>query len=152
MFHLIPSPLHRLALRIAHGLRKRWWRWTGARLVGCSVVAMDERGHVMLVRHSYGSDKWTFPSGAVRRGEDPLAAALREFAEEVGCTLVDHRAVASLEQSLHGARNLVHVFTGRISGDPRVDGRELIELAFYARDALPDWTDRRVIEVLELID
>jgi 8-oxo-dGTP pyrophosphatase MutT (NUDIX family) len=152
MFHLIPPQLHRFALRTAHALRKRWWRWTGARLVGCSVVAMDARGHVMLVRHSYGSDKWTFPSGAVRRGEDPLTAALREFTEEVGCTLVEHRAVASLEQSLHGARNLVHVFTGRISGDPRVDGRELVELAFYPRDALPDLIDWRVIEVLDLID
>lgn len=152
MFRLIPPPLHRLALRIAHDLRKRWWRLTGARLVGCSVIAVDERGHVMLVRHSYGSDKWTFPSGAVRRGEDPLRAALREFAEEVGATLEDHRAVASLEQRLHGASNLVHVFTGRICGNPVVDGRELIELCFFPRDALPERIDRRVIEVLELID
>lgn len=153
MLHLIiPRPVHRLALRLAHGVRKRWWRLTGARLTGCCIVAFDDQGQVMLVRHSYGSDAWTFPSGAVRRREDPLAAALREFSEEVGCTIVGHRAVATLEESLHGARNRLHVYTGRISGEPSVDGRELIELRFFARDDLPVGTDRRVSKILPLID
>ena len=152
MFHLIPPPVHRLALRIVHALRKRWWGLTGARLTGCSVVVVDDRGHVMLVRHSYGSDAWTFPSGAVRRGEEPLRAALRELSEEAGCTIEDHRAVVSLELPLHGARNLVHFFTGRVVGNPRVDGRELLELAFFSPHELPERIDRRVLEVLPLID
>jgi len=32
---------------------------------------------------------WTIPKGLVEEGEDPLAAALREFEEETGCSLAE---------------------------------------------------------------
>ncbi|MDN0194306.1 NUDIX hydrolase [Streptomyces sp. S.PNR 29] len=33
-------------------------------------------------------DDWSWPKGKVKRGEDPRAGALREVAEETGCTAV----------------------------------------------------------------
>ena len=75
MLHLIPAPAHRTVLRIAHGLRLRWWRMRKPRLAGCRVLALDREDRVLLVRHSYGSGKWMPPGGGLTRGEDALAAA-----------------------------------------------------------------------------
>ena len=77
------------------------------------------------------------PGGGVDRGEEPLAAALRELAEEVGLDLHGARLIAMFEDNLHGAGNAVHIITGRVNGPARPDGREIIEAGFFAMDALP---------------
>jgi ADP-ribose pyrophosphatase len=52
-----------------------------------SIVPIDTDGHVYLVRqwrYPWGCNSWEIPSGGAEPGEDPLAAAQRELAEEVG--------------------------------------------------------------------
>jgi 8-oxo-dGTP pyrophosphatase MutT (NUDIX family) len=52
--------------------------------VGAAAI-VEQGGQVVLVRHSYKSG-WLFPGGAVKRGEMPAAALLRELEEEIGLT------------------------------------------------------------------
>lgn len=137
MLYLIPAPIHRSALRLADALRKRWWRLRKPLLIGCRVIAFDEVGRIMLIRHSYGSDSWMLPGGGIGRGEEPILGAMREFAEETGCILVDARLVTITEDPLHGATNRVHVVCGTAKGAPKPDGREIVALGFHAPDALP---------------
>lgn len=137
MLRLIPAPAHRGALRLAHRLRLIWWRVRKPRLEGCRVLAFDGEDRLLLVRHAYGSGRWMLPGGGLGRGEEPVAAALREFAEEVGCGLAEARLLEVLEEPLSGATNRVHVVTGRIDGTPRPDGREIVALACFAATALP---------------
>ncbi len=137
MFRLIPAPAHRQALRIAHRLRLLWWRIRKPRLDGCRVLAFDAQGRVLVVRHAYGSRRWMLPGGGIGRGERPLAAACREFAEETGCVLSAARLLEVLEEPLSGATNRVHVVTGRFVGEPRPDGREIAALACFAPADLP---------------
>lgn len=134
----IPRPLHRLAYRLAHRLRRIWWRVARPRVSGCRVLAFDDADRVLLVRHSYGTGNWMAPGGGLKRGEDPLRAAARELREECGCDLVEAWQVALVEESLQGATNVVHVLAGRAVGQPEPDGRELIALGFFAADALPE--------------
>lgn len=133
----VPPPLHRIGLRIAHAVRKRWWRLARPRLEGCRVLAIDEHGRVLLIRHSYGSGLWLPPGGGVKRGEDALVTGRRELREETGCDLLEAREVGLLEEPLHGAANRVHIIAGRAVGTPRADEREVIAAAFFAPDALP---------------
>lgn len=133
----IPPPLHRIGLRLAHAVRKRWWRLARPRLEGCRVIAIDADGRVLLIRHSYGSRLWLPPGGGVKRGEDAVATGRRELREETGCDLLDAREVGLQEQSLHGAANRVHIIAGRAMGTPRADEREVIDAVFFAPDALP---------------
>jgi ADP-ribose pyrophosphatase YjhB (NUDIX family) len=138
MLHLIPAPLHRLALRVAHRLRKPWRRLTGTAGGGVSVIGADGDGRVLLVRHGYGSGKWSLPGGGLGKGEDPEACARREMREELGCELEDVVLVASFEETHYGAVHRAYVFTARFSGEPRPDGREVMEARWFARDALPE--------------
>lgn len=137
MLHLIPKPLHRLGYRLAHWLRKRWFRLRGGEVHGCSVIARDDAGRVLLVRHSYGPALWAFPGGGIGKGEDPNDAARREFAEELRCDLRELELLGTLTESYLGASNVVRVFTAFAAGEPKPDGREILAAQFFAIDELP---------------
>ncbi len=102
------------------------------------MIARDSAGRVLLIRHSYGSGNWMLPGGGIARRETPLAAALRELAEETGLKLSQPRCLMVLEEALYGTVNRVHMFIGETGGDPRCDGREVIEARFFTPEALPD--------------
>jgi 8-oxo-dGTP pyrophosphatase MutT (NUDIX family) len=152
MLHLIPAPLHRAGLRLAHFLRKIWWRLARPALSGVTVIALDDAGRVLLVRHSYGKGWWTLPGGGLHAGEDPLAAALRELAEEVGCVLAAPVSLGTHRSTIHGAPVTRHVFAGKALGTPLPDGREVAEARFFERDALPEPRNGFVGECLALLD
>ncbi len=137
MLQLIPRPAHRAALTIAHRLRQAWWRLRKPALTGCRVLAFDDRGRVLMVRHSYGSGRWMLPGGGVRTGEDPLAAAVREFREEVSCGLSRAAVFGTVDEPLSGTTNHVHLVCGLADGDVQADGREIIEARFFAATAIP---------------
>lgn len=138
MLHLIPASLHRLAYRIAHALRKCWWRIARPRLYGVRVLAIDPEGRVLLVRHSYGSGRWSPPGGGMRKGEDACVAGLRELREETGCTIDGIYEIAVVEERLHGTANVVRIVGGPVVGTPHANLREIVETRFCALDALPE--------------
>ncbi|WEK47988.1 MAG: NUDIX domain-containing protein [Candidatus Andeanibacterium colombiense] len=148
---LVPAPLHRAALRLAHRLRKLWWRTGVPRLAGVVVLARDPAGRVLLVRHSYGAGMWTLPGGGLHRGEDPARAAAREFAEELRCATGPLTLLEIHEGTLHGAPNRLHVFTCVTAETPAPDGREILEARFFAVDALPQNRGGRVALGLALL-
>lgn len=149
MLHLIPPGLHRAGLRAAHRLRLVWWRVRRPTLQGCRVLVFDDQARVLLVRHGYGSGSWMLPGGGISRRETPSVAAARELAEETGCRLLDPRVVAVIEEPLSGARNRVHLITGRTAGQARPDGREIIELGWFAHDRLPGNLSPRLVGQLD---
>jgi len=126
MLHLIPPPLHRLLYRLAHRARRKWLCWFKPELHGCAVILRDGEGRVLLVRHPYGADVWALPGGGMRKGEDPLLAAHREIGEELGCSIEQPKLLGLLEETFLGARNTVHVFSGRPGSPPTPDMREII--------------------------
>ncbi|WP_054530853.1 NUDIX domain-containing protein [Erythrobacter sp. SG61-1L] len=137
MLHLIPAPLHRAGLRLAHEMRKAWWRLARPQLTGVNVVVLNDAGEVLLVRHAYGSGKWTLPGGGLGRGELPEPGARREIAEELGREALDLLALGVNRRILHGAPCASHIYSARLNGDPRPDRREIAEARFFASDALP---------------
>ncbi|WP_395330861.1 NUDIX domain-containing protein [Novosphingobium sp. BL-8H] len=114
------------------------WRVRRPRLEGVRVLAFDPAGRLLLLRHSYGSGKWMPPGGGMNRDEDALAAGKREFEEETGRPLLDGRELLAVDEDLQGASNRVHMVVGRVEGTPRWDGREIVEIALFPLDALPE--------------
>ncbi len=150
MLRLIPAPLHRVALRLAHAMRKRWWRWRRPELEAAAVLAFDLADRVLLVRLSYGSGMWTLPTGGVDRGETPEQAARRELREEAGCSAQAMRALGVDEGMLHGATHRVHVFASSVREPVAADGREVIEARFFPLGALPDPVSGATVRRLEM--
>ena len=138
MLSRFPVPVHRAALKLAHALRLAWWSVRRPQVRGCNAIVVNPAGEVLLVRHSYHSPtRWMLPGGGIGRRESPEQAAVREVAEEAGCRIVNPRCFAVETVPLAGARNHIHLVWGDTSDQPVADGREIVEAAFFAPDALP---------------
>jgi 8-oxo-dGTP pyrophosphatase MutT (NUDIX family) len=138
MLHLIPRPLHRALLRVAHRLRQRWRSVFKLPIEGVSVLVSDLDGRLLMVRHSYGSGAWLLPGGGMKRGESPEDAARREIAEELGCRIESVRVIETIAEVISGAPHTAHLVAARTLDRPRPDGREVIEARFFPSHSLPE--------------
>ena len=108
--------------------------------VGSICVIERDDGAVLLVRLSY-RNSWGLPGGLLKRGETPEQAALREVKEEstldvqlVGDPAVVVDSVAQRVDVVYRARPAPGV-------DPhgaRASSPEIVEVAWFPEDALPD--------------
>lgn len=147
---LLPAPLHRALLPLAHALRHRWRLLRKTPIAGVSVIVTNLTGDVLLLKHSYGPDVWSLPGGGLGRGEEPLAAARREVREELGVDLARLEPVGTLEEVLSGSPHTAHIFTGVCDRQPKPDRREVTEARFFPSHSLPEplgETTRRRIAV-----
>lgn len=138
MLGLIPAPVHRALMPLAHALRHRWRRWRKRPIAGVSVIVTNLTGDVLLLKHSYGPDVWSLPGGGLARGEDPVAAARREVFEELGVELARIDPVARLDEILSGSPHTAHIFAAVCDRQPAPDRREVIEARFFPSHSLPE--------------
>jgi 8-oxo-dGTP pyrophosphatase MutT (NUDIX family) len=80
---LPPRPVLRLLMTAMQRLRRGYWFMARPKAFGVHAVPMTPAGKVVLVRHTYAKG-WRLPGGGIGRGEEPLAAILRELEEEIG--------------------------------------------------------------------
>lgn len=138
MFHLIPAPLHRLALNLAYRLRRQFRRVFKPDLCGVSLVLCNDAGRVLLVRHSYGPSGWALPGGGIGRDEDPAEGARREMREELGCELENLVLRKTFSEVISGAQHTGHLFEAQPDREPVVDRRELEEARWFAVEELAE--------------
>jgi len=82
-----------------------------------AVVPLDEDDRVVLIhqyRHPVGRRLWELPAGLLDvQGEDPLAAAQRELAEEVGLTATEWSVLVDVDTSPGFSDESIRVFLAR---------------------------------------
>jgi ADP-ribose pyrophosphatase YjhB (NUDIX family) len=137
MQRLLPAGLHRALYRVAYRLRGGLRRRFRIPIYGVSAILRDAEGRVLLVRHSYGPDSWALPGGGHRRAEDPELAVRLEIREELGIGIEALEAIATLQETISGAPHTASLFAGIVTGEPRPDGREVIEARFFAYSEMP---------------
>jgi ADP-ribose pyrophosphatase YjhB (NUDIX family) len=139
--------LGRLAIRTAARLR-------APVSLGVRLLALNDRGEVLLVRHSY-LPGLALPGGGVEPGETAREAVMREAREEAGLEFAAPPVLFHLylNRALEN-RDHVALFVARDVRQPRPPARsaEILWAGFHAPDALPaDATPavrRRIAEVL----
>ena len=98
-----------------------------------AIVAVDARDNVLLVRQlrePTRKELLELPAGTLDEGEEPLATARRELAEETGFHGGEWRHVASFWTTPGFCRELMHVFVaaGVEEGEQQLEDDESIEL------------------------
>lgn len=108
--------------------------------VAVGTIIRNDEDHIVLVRRAIepGYGKWVFPGGYVDRGEEVLAAAIREAREEAG---VDVRIDGLLDvYSYAGRAPIVIVYEATIVGGTLACDDEGLEVRLFHPDAIP-WTE-----------
>jgi 8-oxo-dGTP pyrophosphatase MutT (NUDIX family) len=79
-----------------------------------AIVALDDEGRVLLIqqyRHPIRHRDWELPAGLLDvEGEEPLAAARRELAEEADLVAADWEPLVSSWTTPGGNDELIHLF------------------------------------------
>jgi 8-oxo-dGTP pyrophosphatase MutT (NUDIX family) len=129
--------LRRTAYRIAYRLLSLVALVRAPRGPGVKAVLLC-RGEVLLVRHSYGPDRWELPGGGVRRREEPAAALARELHEELGLNVEGAVALGSLPGAGRMRRYRTHIYRVDLE-EPRVRPNpvEIAEAAWFDPAAPP---------------
>lgn len=123
--------------------------------LGVRAVVFDSDSRVLLIRHSY-TPGWHFPGGGVEPGETTRDALQRELDEEAGIALTGAAELFGLYFSRHiSRRDHVAVYVcrdWRQARQPKIPNLEVVDVRFFATDALPgdatDGTKRRVAEIM----
>src|SRR5207248_2768136 len=92
------KPVMRKLYAVAARLRVVYWFVFRPHTQGVKCL-VDHDGKWLMIRNSYGKGHWTFPGGAIARGETPDDAAIREVLEEVGLELASVRAIGFYESN-----------------------------------------------------
>jgi 8-oxo-dGTP pyrophosphatase MutT (NUDIX family) len=141
----------RLGYNVAARVRVVYWFLFRPQTTGVKCVVQHE-GLWLMIRNSYGKGHWTFPGGAVDRGEEPADAAIREVREEVGIALGSVEPIGAYRSNRQYKRDTVHCFVANVStADHEIDMTEVIESAWVSPSALPAFRSMAVDQIVELL-
>ena len=149
-----PTLLMRLARPALRSVAFPYFRLTRGMTLGVRGVVIDDRGGVLLVRHTYVPG-WHFPGGGVDGGESLRGALARELHEEAGVSLSAPATLHGVFRNAH-ASSRDHVAVFIVRGFTRdlshPSDREIAEARVFAAHSLPEdvtsGTAARLREVL----
>jgi 8-oxo-dGTP pyrophosphatase MutT (NUDIX family) len=117
------------------------------RAAGAVVFRRSERGIRLLVLRAYKN--WDFPKGMVEPGEDDLAAAKREVAEETGLAEVDYPFGDEFKETLpYAGRKVARYYLARTDAE-KIELSEHHEYRWVTFDEAEELLPPRLAVVLE---
>ena len=137
--------LHLLMLRVYRRLPRRArvavvHRVAPSFTVGAICVIERTDGRILLVRHSY-RNRWGFPGGLLKRGEEVADGAQREAMEEVGLGIEligEPAVVVAPEPRRVDVIYRCQVADGTDPDSHRSTSPEILEVRWFPRDELPE--------------
>ena len=131
----LPLWLHILAARIARPKFR----------VAVAALAFDERGRVLLFRHTYRKFEWGIPAGSLEYDEQPREAIAREFFEESGIQIHVEELLTAVSAQVDHHVSLIYRCT--LAHNQFQPSHEISEMQYFDPSDLP----RMLVEEKELI-
>jgi ADP-ribose pyrophosphatase YjhB (NUDIX family) len=118
-----------------------WVHFLAAKLVrskfraAVAALIFDERGRVLLFKHTYRKWQWGIPAGSLEHREQPADAVLREFYEETRMQIQIEKllTVVSATEDHH----LTIVYLCKIVGGEFKASNEVSEMKYFDVNELP---------------
>ena len=141
---------HHLLMTVASRVRSLAVRVLSPVRLGARMVPVAADGRLLYVRHSY-MPGWFFPGGAVDQRETTATAAARELSEETGLTPTGPARLVGVHYAVvRGISDHVTVYAAPVSGEPRIDGWEIVEARWAPPGQPPEPLDPSTREQLAM--
>jgi ADP-ribose pyrophosphatase YjhB (NUDIX family) len=104
-------------------------------IVAVAALIFDQKGRILLFKHTYRKLAWGIPAGALEYGERPEDGILREVREETGMTAKVERLLVAESSRYYHHVSLVYLCS-IVSGvfEPTY---EISEIGYFDVDNLP---------------
>ena len=108
---------------------------------GVAVVAVDDNGHVLMVRqyrYPMGEELLEIPAGKLEYCEDPADCAVRELSEETGCTAGKLVFLGPIYPSPGFSKEILYIYlaTGLVCGAAHPDEDEFLSVETVSMEML----------------
>ena len=121
--------------------------------IGAAAFIVNDKGEVLLVKHTYGRLNWELPGGGAETNESPVETALREVREETGLVVVARHMTGCYYVPENDSLHFVFWCEPKDpAAAPVPDRAEISECRYWSPDTLPhpisDWTVRRINDAI----
>jgi 8-oxo-dGTP pyrophosphatase MutT (NUDIX family) len=125
------------AYKLAYAMLRVYWFVFRPQIYGVKCL-IEFEGRVLMIRHTYGDMRWTFPGGGFKRDESPEMAARREVREEVGLALNALRPLGEYTSTEGYKLDTVQCYAGEAeTARFEIERGEIYEAAWFAWKELP---------------
>jgi len=121
----LPAWLHLLAAKLVRAKFR----------AAVAALIFNERGEILLFKHTYRKWEWGIPAGSLEHHEQPANAILREFYEETSMRLQVEKLLTVI--SAAEDHHLTVVYLCKISGGEFTPSNEVCEMKYFDVSDLP---------------
>jgi 8-oxo-dGTP diphosphatase len=103
--------------------------------VAVAAMVFDERGRILLFKHTYRKFEWGIPAGGLEYGEQPEKAIVREFFEEASIQIKVQKLLSAESAMEDHSVSLIYLCK-RVSGTFK-ESHEISEMKYFDVNDLP---------------
>ena len=121
--------------------------------VGAAGIIVNEQGHILLVKHSYGKYNWEIPGGLSEPFESAEQTVIREIAEETGLIASVEKLTGVYYEEKHDMHHFVFICQVDQSQIASADQQEVTQCAYFDINDLPrPISDFTIIRIQDAIN
>ena len=129
-----------LKFEVVFRLKKIYWFLARPKRQGVKCI-LEHDGKILMVRRRFGTSKYVFPGGAIKKNETPEMAVRREIKEDLDVTLGGVRPRGSFSQEVYHRRETLYVFVASIPiAGSKFDHEKIQSITWFGLDELPELT------------
>ncbi len=103
--------------------------------VAVAALVFDEKGRILLFKHTYRKFAWGIPVGGLEYGEQPEQGVIREFFEESGITIKVEELLFADSSKLF--RHITLIYLCKIVSGEFRESYEVSEMKYFPVNDLP---------------